>query len=375
MLFKDILGNDSKKKLLSDLVYNNRAPHALLFYGREGTAKLSLALAYAQYILCENRTEHDSCGVCPACYKSMRRIHPDVHFTFPVIKKDGKKREETTSNDFLGSWRYMLDSMPEMSIKDWSSNINAENSLPNINTRECNEIIQKLSLKAFEGDAKVMIVWMPEYLGKEGNRLLKIIEEPTDNTYIILICEDIDKILGTILSRTQKINVQPYTDAELQERLQATVATDGIDLKQITLLADGNMSKAMSIIRGGNEDYSTLLFDWIRASYKGKPETLQPVINACIDLGREKQKHFLQYGLHFFREYLYILGTGSRGKRINDQEYEIASKMKKIIDLEMGTKIVHILNQSIEHISRNANPKILFMANSLQLGDVLKNTA
>lgn len=254
MLFKDILGNESKKKLLSDLVYNNRAPHALLFYGREGTVKLSLALAYAQYILCENRTKHDSCGVCPACYKSMRRIHPDVHFTFPVIKKDGKKREETTSNDFLENWRYMLNTLPEMSVKDWSSSINAGNSLPNINTRECNEIIQKLSLKAFEGDAKIMIVWMPEYLGKEGNRLLKIIEEPTDNTYIILICEDIDKILNTILSRTQKINVQPYSDAELSERIRTVVSTEVKDLKQVTLLADGNMSKAMSIIRGGNED-------------------------------------------------------------------------------------------------------------------------
>ena len=347
-------------------------PHAMLFHGREGSAKLQLALAFSQYIVCEDRLSGNFCGKCPACLKAGKMIHPDIHYVFPVIKKEGKKRQETTSADFLTEWRKAVLRNPFLSIQDWMKNLGAENSQPNINTRECNEIIQKLNLQSFESFAKVLVIWLPEYLGKEGNRLLKIIEEPTDDTFILLIAEDLSSILGTIISRTQKVSVPPCNDETIINMLKEKNGLEESKAKQIAAIADGNMTMALSISENENKDYSALLFQWIRLSYKSAPEELTAFVNELAALGREGQKNFLQYGLNYFREYLFLLSTGEKGARLSNREYEIAQKMKNIIDIEKSEKIVGIFNSGISEISRNANPKINFMAGSILMGAVLK---
>jgi DNA polymerase-3 subunit delta' len=357
---------------LTKMVDGGAIPHALIFHGREGSAKLALAHAFAQYIICNNRQDGKSCNKCTACSKALKMIHPDIHYVFPVIKKEGKKREDTTSSDFLVPWREAVMSNPYLSITDWMHHIGAENNQPNINTKECNEVIHKLNLQSFESFAKVLIVWLPEFLGKEGNRLLKIIEEPTDDTFIILVAEDLGKILATIISRTQLVQVPPCSDEEI---IRMLVDKKGLDLgkaSQLAAIADGNMTLALSMHGQQLKDYSSLLFQWIRLSYKSKPEDLIAFISSIADLGREGQKNFLQYGLNYFREYLYVLHTGQKGQRINNKEFEIAQKMKAIIDLPKLEGIISLLESGITEISRNANPRICFMAKSIQLGAVMK---
>ena len=372
MLFSKIIGQQTNKEYLTHACKTGRLPHALLLHGRQGSAKLALALAISQYIVCTDKRENDSCGQCSACRKATKLIHPDIHYVFPVVKKEGKKREETTSGDFLHQWRGIIANHPYFSMQSWMHSLQAENSQPNINTRECNDIIHKLSLQTFESDSKVLIVWMPEYLGKEGNRLLKIIEEPTDNTHIILVAEDLSAILNTIISRTQLVHVLPFNDEEMISYLMEDKGLAQDIALQVANLADGDMAKALETIDSESIDYSEMLFQWIRLSYKSAPEKLIDLVNQLSRWGREEQKNFLQYGLHFFREYLFYLNTGQRPLRMNEKEYEIAQKMKSILDITKSESITSMLDASISHISRNANAKISFMADSMSLGSIMR---
>jgi DNA polymerase-3 subunit delta' len=374
MQFKDIIGAAQPKSFLSGIIAEGKIPHALMLYGREGTAKYALALAMAQMIVCRNAGPDDSCGQCPSCKKAAKFIHPDIHFVFPVIKKEGKKREETTAADFLPEWRAVSGQHPYFSFQDWTSYINAVNSPPNINTRECQEIVKKLGLQTFEADAKVLIIWMPEYLGKEGNRLLKIIEEPTDNTYIMIVAEDLNQILGTILSRTQTVYIPPSTDEEVMQAIQQKCPdlTEN-QARQKAALADGNLGKALQLEIEKSLNFSKLLFDWIRISYKSKPEDLVKMVDHLAGLGRTQQKDFLQYGLNYLREYLYLLYTGLRGVRLTDEEYNIAKKMQQIIDLQKTEKLVVLFDNSIVHIRRNVNARISFMSDSIAIGQILRS--
>lgn len=374
MQFKDIIGVAQPKSFLSGIIADDKVPHALLLYGREGTAKYACALAMAQMIVCRNPASNDSCGECSACKKASKLIHPDIHFVFPVIKKEGKKREETTAADFLPEWRALSENHPYFSFQDWTSYINAVNSPPNINTRECQQIVKKLGLQTFEADAKVLIIWMPEYLGKEGNRLLKIIEEPTDNTYILIVAEDLNRILGTILSRTQTVYIPPSTDEEvMQAILNKYPDVPRNQARQKAALADGNLGKAIQTEKEQSLNFSKLLFDWIRTSYKSKPENLVKMVDHLAGLGRTHQKDFLQYGLNYLREYLYFLYTGQRGVRLTDEEYDIAQKMKQILDLQKTEKLVELFDSSIVHIRRNVNAKVSFMSDSMSIGHILRS--
>jgi DNA polymerase-3 subunit delta' len=374
MQFDSIIGTINEKAFLTGIIAEEKVPHALLLYGREGSAKYALALAMAQMIVCKNPTAKDSCGNCNACIKAAKLIHPDIHFVFPVIKKDDKKREETTAADFMKEWREISLNHPYFSFQDWTSYINAENSPPNINTRECQEIVKKLGLQTFESDSKVLIIWMPEYLGKEGNRLLKIIEEPTDNTYIIIVAEDLNRILGTILSRTQTVYVSPFSDDDIIEVIkdsENTVSDD--DARQKASIADGNLGKALSAKSTQTVNYSRLLFEWIRVSYKSRPEDLVNMVDNLANMGRAQQRDFLQYGLNYLREYLYYLYTDLRGKRLTDDEFEIAKKMRQIMDLYKTEKLVELLDYSIVHINRNVNARVSFMSDSMSIGSILRS--
>lgn len=374
MQFGEIIGAKKEKTFLTGIITNDKIPHAILLYGREGCPKYALSLAMAQMIVCKNPSPTDSCGVCAACKKAAKLIHPDIHFVFPVIKKDTKKREETTSTDFMPEWREMSLNHPYFSFQDWTTYIHAENSPPNINTRECQEIAKKLGFQTFESDSKVLLIWMPEYLGKEGNRLLKIIEEPTDNTYIIIIAEDLNRILGTILSRTQTVYVSPFSDEEIMEALMDS--SDGVSeeaAKQKATLVDGNLGKALSIKGNQAVNFSELLFEWIRISYKSRPEDLVKMVDNLANMGRTQQKDFLQYGLNYLREYLYYLYTDLRGKRLTDEEFEIARKMRQIMDLHKTEKLVELLDFSIIHINRNVNARISFMSDSISIGSILRS--
>ena len=227
--FEKIIGQKGTKEQLIQMVQHNRLSHALLFLGKEGSGALSLALAFAQYIACEQvngkikKTNpeaslfgeatpeiaepldmHDSCGVCSACTKANQLVHPDIHFSYPVIPR--KSGDKPVSTDYINEWREFVSINPYGNVYDWLQFIGAENKQGNITSEECNDITRKISLKSFESEYKVLIIWMPEYLTKNGNKLLKLIEEPPPNTLFLLVAENEDLILPTILSRTQVVS-------------------------------------------------------------------------------------------------------------------------------------------------------------------------
>jgi len=373
MFFKDIPGKFAEKKYLIATVQEDRLAHAQLFLGRSGTGQLAFALAFTSYLLCKNKREDDSCGVCSACVKTHKHIHPDIHFSYPVVKIDGKQRKDVTSNDFLPQWRKAISSNPYLDMNTWLESLSVDNGQANINVKECVEIVKKLSLKTFEAEHKILIMWMPEYLRNEGNRLLKLIEEPPDNTIIILVAEKQEQILNTILSRVQLLKVAPFLDEEISNYLSEELKVASSEINQITGLSSGDLNAAIHLANHDNVNYSDALFQWLRIAYKMEPVELGQWVTEVSRWGRENQKHFLEYGLHFFREYLFSLITGKDNIRLSSEEKEIASKMTKLLDVSKTENIISVLNDCIGAVERNANSKILFLADSMTIGRIMRN--
>lgn len=366
MPFNKVVGQQPTIQFLRQLVDQSRLPHALLLLGPRGCGKLALAIATAQFLLCENRTERDACGQCRACIKSQKLVHPDLHFAFPVVGTN------VISDTFLPQWRTALLQNPYIDINDWLQLIGAENKQGNISKSECHAIIKKLSLKTYESRFKVMIIWLPEYLGKEGNRLLKIIEEPPPDTHFILVAEKTDLILNTILSRCQLLKVPLLNDDEIVSGLQQAGINDAERAHAIAYLADGDFCEALKLKDQEQDDNAKLFLEWMRIAYKGNGIDMVEWTNEFAKLGRELQKIFFHYGLHFIREYL-ILKTGSEMRiRLQEKELETARNMQAIIGFEQLESIMQLFSDCIFHIERNANPKIAMLDASIQLNAILK---
>lgn len=372
MFFKNIPGKEEVKQRLIATVQKGRIPHAQIFLGKEGSGNLATALAFASYIVCENRIDGDSCGLCNQCSKSHKFIHPDIHFAFPVVKYGDKKREHITSEDFLPQWRTILKSNPYMGTGEWLEHIDAAEKLPNINVKECNDIMHKLNMMSYESPNKILIMWLPEYLGNEGNRLLKLIEEPTDNTYLILVAENQEQILQTILSRCQLVKIPEFANTEISLYLQKELNIAEDKALQIANLADGNINLAISIGNNEASDYSELLISWLRVAFKSDPVEVNRWIGTVSDLSKDEQKNFFEYGLHFFRQFNYRNLTQSNMVNLTQKELETATKMATIIDINKSEKIILLLNEAIENINRNINVKIMLFADTLAIGEVIR---
>lgn len=373
MQFKDIPYKEEEKRKLTSQVDSDRIPHAQLFLGKEGSANLPLALAYISYIYCTDKKEGDSCGLCQNCNFTSKFIHADIHFSFPVVKLEPKKREDTTSDDFLGIWRTTLTMNPNISIHDWQTAIGAQSTKPNINSKECNDIIHKLSYQSFADGPKVLLMWMPEYLGKEGNKLLKLIEEPTPNTYIILVANDQSRILSTILSRCQLMKFLPYNETEiLNFVIDKYQIEQGLAL-QYAKLSQGNISKALDLCKGLDKNLSSFLFDWLRACYKEDAQEIMQIANEINSWNLDSQIQFLEYALHYFQAYIHWILTNAEKPNLSAEEAIIAGKMKNSIDVQKAELIVEIINNLIIYFNRNANVKINIVADSISIGDILKN--
>ena len=365
MFFKDIIGQERQKIFLRQMIKNDHLPHALLFLGPKGCGKLPLAIALAQYILCENKQE-EACGECNNCLKAHRFIHPDIHFSYPSI---GAKN---TSDTFLTDWRSALEKTPYLGYNQWMRLIGAENKQGNINKEECVNIIKKLSLKTFEGTHKILIMWLPEYLGKEGNRLLKLIEEPPENTVFILVAEDQENILNTILSRCQLVKFSTLEDEEVTKALVEKAGLEEQRAMAIAHLANGDYNEALYIIENKDNDNSNLFLDWLRKCYKGHGVEMINWISKFAELGRENQKQLILYGLHFLREYQLYKLTGQEKLRLTEAEFKTASNLSKVIEFDQIEKINKLLSDCHYYIERNANPKVLFLDASIQMNQILK---
>ncbi|MFK7806714.1 MAG: ATP-binding protein [Saprospiraceae bacterium] len=370
MEFDQITGHTKLKAQLCQMAQDARIPHAQIFLGPEGCGKLALAIAFAQYVLCENKTATDFCGSCSACVKASKFVHPDIHFSFPFV---GAK---LNSNHYLEEWRKALQDNVYMDVNQWLQIIGAENKQGNINVEECNNIMKKLSLKTFEAKHKIMIIWLPEYLGKEGNRLLKLIEEPPENTLFILVAETQERILQTILSRCQLLKINRLSDEELTIVLrQKYPSADEDRLASIAHLANGNLNEAMKLFQQVENDQAMLFLDWFRKCYRGNGVELVKWVDAFSKTGRENQKQFIQYALHFLREFLQLAISPDIPVRLRNKELTTAKNLTKVINIEQVMEISALMDDLYYHIERNANPKIQFLNASIKIHTIIKRKA
>ena len=373
MFFKDIIGQEEVKKRLIQSVRDNRISHAQLFLGPEGSGNLALALAYAQYILCSSKTDNDSCGQCPSCLKASKFIHPDLHFTFPIVvkKSDGKN----ICSDYLPEWRETLLGNPYMSLFHWLSTIDEDkNKQGNIPIAECHSIIKKLNLKSFESEYRILVMWRPEFLGKEGNALLKILEEPTAGTLFLLVAEKPDQIINTVLSRTQLIKIKKLSDREVTESLITNETLPAQTAEQIAAMSDGNYYEALQLASEEKENnFEKDFLEWMRRCYAIKKSFKEQFswVEEFARIGKEKQKAFLDYGLHIVRQCLMVNYAPEQLIRMNAKERESYKKFVQFIHLDNGEELMKALSDASYNIERNANIKILFMDLSFKINSLL----
>ena len=390
MLLSEVIGQEKLKKQLVDMVQQQRLPHALLLVGPEGSGALPLAVAFAQYIVSipsQAAATADLFGApaepiaqpfytpeqiadLPAYHRASQLMHPDLHFSFPtIIEKPGQKN---ISANFIEQWREFINGYPYGNAFDWLQFIKAENKQGNISADECNEIIKKLSFKSFESAYKVLVLWMPEYLGKEGNKLLKLIEEPPDNTIFILVAASEENILPTILSRCQFVKVPRLTTQEIESALMGRAKLAPEKAKQVAILSEGNYREALHLIQHSDQDYISMIKDWLNAILKIGPVAQLKWVEEMSKLGREQQKQFLKYFNHLLEHSIRLKTMGSDLPLDSDLK-DFALRINKIAGVSQMESIVNELDKSIYHIERNANPKMLFMALSIKLYHIIQN--
>jgi len=373
MFFRDFPGHTSTKDYFRKIVSENRVPHALLLVGPEGYGKLSLALGLASLLQCQSPENNSACGICSSCIKSQNLVHPDIHFAFPVIKKDDLKREDITSVNFIEDWRSFVKSNPWGNLNDWLSHINGLDKSANINVKECHSIIKTLGLKSYEGKFKVQIIWQAELLGKESNRLLKIIEEPSPDTIIILISNNRNAILNTIRSRCQIVSIPPFLDEDINHYLEKTTNLDDKIRNEICFIASGNMRKAIQLSADNSLKHSEDIIKWFSVGLQGDPEAIIEWIDYLASKGRQDLKSFISYGLHFLREYMLGLHTKSTdGLRLSSEEKNQILKLQRIINEEKTLRLEKLLGPSIGYIDRNLSLKILLMHLTIEMNSILK---
>ncbi|MCE3283675.1 MAG: polymerase delta prime subunit, partial [Chitinophagaceae bacterium] len=349
MLFKDVIGQEAVKQHLAEMVQQDRLSHALLFVGKQGSGALPMALAFAQYIVSlpsPSPVVEDLFGgmtalepvpqfIHPdqiASQSSFQRaeqlIHPDLHFSYPVIPR--KSGDKPISTDYVSEWREFIRQFPYGNAFDWLQFIGAENKQGNITADECNDIIRKLSLKTFESEYKVLLMWMPEYLGKEGNKLLKLIEEPPPNTLFILVAENEEQILQTILSRCQLVRIPALENTDIERALIERSAAAPETARQIAAIAEGNYREALSLLQHAEDDWQDILRDWLNATLKSGPIAQVKWVEEISKMGREKQKQFLRYFNHLVEVSIRVKVLGADRVPAAENELAFAQRLNKI---------------------------------------------
>ncbi len=406
MQFDQIIAHEEVKHHLKEIVQRNRLSHALLFLGREGSGALLLAIAFAQYILCEKvnpATKYkavslfeegkldldeiimeDSCGECSSCLKVNQLIHPDLHFSYPALKKDSK-HDRVLSTDYIAEWREFIHQFPYGNVGDWLNFLkqnsqskieNPVNKQGNITVFECDDISHKLTLKSFESDYKILIMWMPEFLGKEGNKLLKLIEEPPPDTLFIFVAEEENAILPTILSRTQLIKIPSFSNKEIEKELIKNYQLTSEKAAEIAVVSEGSFREALQWLRTPEEDLQAQVREWLNVILKNNVTSQLKWLDEISKLGREKQKKFLKYFIH-------LLDQGIRAGYLNeenlsiipDRERDFALHLNKLCGVEAQEAIINELNNAIYYIERNAHAKMLFHSLTIRFFYIIKDNS
>jgi DNA polymerase-3 subunit delta' len=372
MKFKDIPGLESTKKLLIEAVRNSHSAHAQLFVGAEGALNLPLALAYATYLHCENKGDDDICGSCPACSKQTKLIHPDTHFVFPLSNVKGDKDEERFKAEILKLWRTFLLEQPFGNLDDWTNFYGGEDKQALISREESREIIKKLSLKPFESKNKVMIIWQPELMHTSAaNGILKILEEPPPHTFFILVSNAAEKLLPTIISRTQIVTVPLLSDDELASYLSDKQGLDSSKTQKIVQLADGNINAALKLLEKEEDNNTQRFTEWMRACFKRNYGALVGIAEDYHSLDKLSQKNLITYSINMMRETLLYTAQATEMNRTRGDELKFVQDFSKVMNLDKIEKSFTLLNEASYHLERNGSAKMIFLDLSLKISKTL----
>lgn len=373
MIFSDIPGLQSVKQKLNRSIESGKIAHAQLFAGPRGSANLSLALAYAALLNCTNRKEGDACGECPSCRKIHKSIHPDLHFVFPVCSAKNKTGKEVVSDTFIADWRNFISKNPYGGPVEWSEAFGGENKQLNISREESRNILKKLSLKSFEGEYKVMIIWLAEYMHPSAaNALLKLLEEPPEKTVFLLVTYDHEQIISTILSRVQLLKIRPFNKEEISNYLIEKHELNSERAIQIANMASGDLTQAIRLINEVEDDTQKLFQEWMRICFTNNKPLMVEGAENFSKATKINQKGLFQYGMSILRESL-LIQNGVESSHVTDSEKQFVRNFSKTLDLSKLEKIYNDLNTAYYHLERNGNTKIIYLDTSLQITSTFKS--
>ena len=374
VFFKDIIGQSAVIERLRRSVDENKLAHALLITGPQGNGKLPIAIALANYLLCGSGGG-DSCGTCPACVKLGKYIHSDLHFVFPV-KKKGSGNDKPVSDDYITEWRELLLKNPYFSYEDWLAKLDLDNQQPMIYERESAEILHKLSMQSREGGWKVVVIWLPEKMREDGsNKLLKIIEEPPHKTLFLLVSEEPDKIIATILSRTQRIDIPRIAMGDVENALVARYGLPLNDAKAVAQQSAGNWEKAEEMLSVSEEKalYLDLFMKLMRVAYARNIRDMKAWSEQVAALGRERQKRLLDYCQRMIRENFIMNFREKEMIYMSQAELDFSVRFSPYVNERNIFGIMEELSEAQRHIEQNVNAKMVFFDMSLRMIVWIKN--
>lgn len=374
MQFKEVVGQQKIKERLIHTVDENRISHAQLFLGPEGSGNLALAIAYAQYISCSNKQDNDSCGVCSSCQKFKKLIHPDLHFVVPVATSKNVKKDPV-SDDYISQWRASIVENPYINQNRWYEIIEIDNKQGIISKNESYEILRKLNLKTFESEYKFMIIWLPEKMNTyAANKLLKFIEEPPEKTLFLLVSENSEQIIPTILSRTQLIKIPKIDNDSLYSAVCDQLGVLPEKANDIVHLANGNYFEALNLVHAGDEDMEHFerFTSLMRLAYQRKIIDIIDWVDQVARIGREKQKGFLAYSLRLLRENFMLNIQRNEIVYLTQKELNFSKKFSEFIHHDNVGNLYEVFNRAHADIEMNAYNKIVFLDAALKIVKLIK---
>jgi DNA polymerase-3 subunit delta' len=375
MDFSHIPGHKETIDHLIRSVKEGRVSHAQLLTGPEGCGSLALALAYAKYVSCENRSETDSCGTCKSCVKYEKMIHPDLHFVFPVTKN--KKESEPVSDSYIEEWREFVKCSPYFTINNWLDSIEVGNAQGLIFASEAGEIIKKLNLKSFESDFKIMVIWLPEKMHlATANKLLKLIEEPPEKTLFLLVSDEPDKVIPTLVSRCQLIRIPVFTDSEIDAYLIKTYNCSKEKAQEISKVANGNIIRASELHEHEDSSLQNLekFKKLMRFAWKRDIISVISWSEEIAGTGREAQKNFISYSLRLLRENLMLSLDQLKNDLVflSGEEASFSKNFHPFINQENIGQLTDEFNIAYSHVEANGNAKIIFLDLGLKVTKLIR---
>lgn len=378
MKSEKVIGQEEVWQRLITMVREDRLPHAIMLCGPQGCGKMALALAFASYLICQNREGHDeACGECRQCKMLEKWGHPDLLFSYPTIKTPNMGSEhKPVSEDFAEEWRNMISRSPYFNIEQWMTEIGAENQQAIITAGESDELNRKLSLKSSQGGYKVSVIWLPERMNIEcANKILKLIEEPPSQTIFIMVSENPDNLLETIRSRVQRIDVKKTDNESIQKALVGKYGISEDDAMRVARLANGDWLTAVSELSadGENKEFLADFQSLMRLAYQRNVREMKHWSENINSYGREKQKRFLTYFLRLIRESFMYNFQQPELSYMTSQEEAFTANFARFVNENNILQITELANKAIRDISQNANGKIVFFDMALQMIVLLIN--